>query len=156
MPSSLEEKIEKYLAFWNNSPVERPMVGFSLGGWFSFQSYGAIQKYRGAERLTLDMLSPERHFDDHDRIVAPSAFPYDVLHLHSSSLHLLDRFVDVEPQKCIEINKDRGDGECPACSLFSKWSSRGGRGSSSGESWIWRIWNRSGKGFLPAGFTFRS
>ncbi len=70
MGLSVEDKIKKYTSFWNNSPVERPMVGFSLGGWFSFQSYSAIQRYRGAERLTPDMLSPERHFDDYDRIVA--------------------------------------------------------------------------------------
>jgi len=71
MAPGLEEKIKRYKAFWSSSPVERPMVGFSLGGWFSFQSYSAIQKCRGTERLTLDMLSPERHFDDYDRIVAP-------------------------------------------------------------------------------------
>ena len=81
MSSSPEKKIKRYLAFWNNDPVERPMVGFSLGGWFSFQSYSAIQKYRGAERLTPDMLSPERHFDDYDRIVAPFAeIEDDVIH----------------------------------------------------------------------------
>jgi hypothetical protein len=44
---------------------------------------------------------------EEDRRIA-SAFPYDVIHLHSSSLHLLDRFVDIEPQKCLEINKDQG------------------------------------------------
>ena len=76
-----EAKIKKYLAFWNNDSVERPIMGFSLGGWFSFQSYSAIQKYRGAERLTPDMLSPERHFDDYDRIVAPFAeIEDDVIH----------------------------------------------------------------------------
>jgi hypothetical protein len=81
MPSSLEEKIKKYLAFWNNDPVERPIVGFSLGGWFSFQSYSAIQKYRGVERLSPDMLSPEIHFGDYDRIVAPFAeIEDDVIH----------------------------------------------------------------------------
>ena len=79
--AGIEEKLERYLAFWNNSPVERPMVGFSLGGWFSFQSYSAIQKYRGVERLTPDMLSPEKHFDDYDRIVAPfEEIEDDVIH----------------------------------------------------------------------------
>jgi len=73
MPSSTEDKIKRYLDFWNNSPVDRPMVGFSLGGWFSFQSYSAIQKYRGVERLMPDMLSPEIHFGDYDRIVVPFA-----------------------------------------------------------------------------------
>jgi len=71
MPLGAEEKIKKYLAFWNNDPVERPVVGFSLGGWFIFQSYSAIQDYRGEERLRPEMLSPEQYFDDYDRIIAP-------------------------------------------------------------------------------------
>jgi 5-methyltetrahydrofolate--homocysteine methyltransferase len=77
----IEEKLERYLAFWNNSPVERPIVGFSLGGWFSFQSYSAIQKHRGVERLTPEMLSPENHFADYDRIIAPfEEIEDDVIH----------------------------------------------------------------------------
>jgi hypothetical protein len=81
MGLSVEEKIKKYNSFWNNSPVERPMVGFSLGGWFSFQSYHAIQKYREAERLTPQMLSPEQYFADYDRIIAPFAeIEDDVIH----------------------------------------------------------------------------
>jgi hypothetical protein len=81
MGLSVEEKIKKYISFWNGYPVERPMVGFSLGGWFSFQSYSAIQKYRGVERLTPDMLSPEIHFGDYDRIVAPfEEIEDDVIH----------------------------------------------------------------------------
>ena len=81
MPSRPEDKIKRYLDFWARSPAERPMVGFSLGGWFSFQSYSAIQKYRGAERLTPDMLSPERYFDDYDRILVPfGEIEDDVIH----------------------------------------------------------------------------
>jgi len=81
MSLNLEEKIKKYLAFWNNDPVERPIVGFSLGGWFIFQSYSAIQEYRKAERLTPEMLSPERYFNDYDRIVAPfEEIEDDVIH----------------------------------------------------------------------------
>jgi len=78
---TIEDKIKKYLTFWNSSPVERPLVGFSLGGWFSFQSYNAIQKYRGVERLTPEMLSPENHLGDYDRIVAPfEEIEDDVIH----------------------------------------------------------------------------
>lgn len=81
MVANFEEKIERYLAFWNNTPVERPMVGFSLGGWFSFQSYSAIQEYRGQANLTPDLLSPEKYFDDYDRIVAPfREIDDDVIH----------------------------------------------------------------------------
>jgi 5-methyltetrahydrofolate--homocysteine methyltransferase len=81
MGLTVEDKIKKYISFWNGYPVERPMVGFSLGGWFSFQSYSAMQRYRGAERLTPDMLSPERHFDDYDRITDPfEEIEDDVIH----------------------------------------------------------------------------
>ncbi|HSR11788.1 MAG TPA: hypothetical protein VLS90_10120 [Thermodesulfobacteriota bacterium] len=81
MTPGIEDKIQKYLAFWENVEVERPLVGFSLGGWFSFQSYGEIQKYRGVPALTLDMLSPERHFADYDRIAAPfEEIDDDVVH----------------------------------------------------------------------------
>ena len=81
MALDIEEKIKRYLAFWNNSPMERPMVGFSLGGWFSFQSYSAIQKHRGQANLSPDMLSPEKYFDDYDRIVAPwPEIEDDVIH----------------------------------------------------------------------------
>jgi hypothetical protein len=81
MTSILEAKIKRYLSFWNNSRVERPMVGFSLGGWFFFQSYSAIQKYRGQANLSPDLLSPEKYFDDYDRIVAPfQEIEDDVIH----------------------------------------------------------------------------
>ncbi len=81
MAANLEEKIQRYLAFWNDFPVERPMVGFSLGGWFSFQSYSAIQRYRGQVNPAPDLLSPEKYFDDYDRIVAPfREIEDDVIH----------------------------------------------------------------------------
>jgi hypothetical protein len=49
-----------------------------------------------------------------------SSFPYSVIHLHSSSLFLLDRILDVEPLKCIQINKDVGGAEVPKMLPFLK------------------------------------
>jgi hypothetical protein len=43
-----------------------------------------------------------------DRRMA-EAFPYSAIHLHSSSLFLLDRILDVEALRCIQINKDVGN-----------------------------------------------
>ena len=43
-----------------------------------------------------------------DRRMA-EAFPYAAIHLHSSSLFLLDRILDVEALGCIQINKDVGN-----------------------------------------------
>jgi len=37
------------------------------------------------------------------------AFPYAAIHLHSSSLFLLDRILDVEALGCTQINKDVGN-----------------------------------------------
>jgi len=74
------------------------------------------------------LFSPDlyvKYLQEEDRRIA-SAFPYDVIHLHSSSLHLLDRFVDIEPQKCIEINKDQGGWGVPRMlPLFKMVQSRG-------------------------------
>ncbi len=67
---SIEEKIERYRAFWNNKPVERPIVGFSLGGFFPLNSYSAMQKLRDRGELLPDMLRPEDYLGDYDRIIA--------------------------------------------------------------------------------------
>ena len=48
-----------------------------------------------------------QHIQDEDERQA-SSFPYSVIHLHSSSLFLLDHILDVESLKCIQINKDVG------------------------------------------------
>jgi hypothetical protein len=44
----------------------------------------------------------------YDRRMA-DAFPYSAIHLHSSSLFLLDRILEVETLGCIQINKDVGN-----------------------------------------------
>lgn len=65
-----EDKIQRYRAFWNNEPVERPIVGFSLGGFFPLHSYSAMQKFRDRRELSPEMLQPEDFFGDYDRIIA--------------------------------------------------------------------------------------
>ena len=67
---SLQDKIKKYHDFWFGAKVERPLIGFSLGGWFPLQSYTAIHKFRGKGRLTPDQVQPEEFLPDYDRIVA--------------------------------------------------------------------------------------
>ncbi|HTU03209.1 MAG TPA: hypothetical protein VMG58_15370, partial [Candidatus Sulfotelmatobacter sp.] len=37
------------------------------------------------------------------------AFPVSAIHLHSSSLFLLERILDIEALRCIQINKDVGN-----------------------------------------------
>ena len=33
------EKIERYRDFWNRSPVDRPLVGFSFVGWYPLEYF---------------------------------------------------------------------------------------------------------------------
>lgn len=70
MPAPIKDKLTKYKAFWANSPVDRPLIGFSLGGWFPLQSYSTMQRFRGEGALTPDKLDPEEFFPDYDRIVS--------------------------------------------------------------------------------------
>jgi hypothetical protein len=70
MALGLHEKIKKYNSFWSAAEVERPVVGFSLGGWFPLQSYTAMHKLRGKGRLSPDQIRPEEFLPDYDRIVA--------------------------------------------------------------------------------------
>jgi len=66
----LEEKIKRYKAFWNRETVERPLIGFSLGGWFPLKSYRALEKLRGVTPLKPDMICPEDFFSDYDRLIS--------------------------------------------------------------------------------------
>jgi len=48
------------------------------------------------------------------------AFSFSAIHLHTSSLFLLDRILRVEPLTCIQINKDAGDVEVSEMLPFLK------------------------------------
>ena len=68
--STLQDKLRKYRAFWANAPMERPLIGFSLGGWFPLQSYTALGRFRGPKGIAADELVPEDYLADYDRLVA--------------------------------------------------------------------------------------
>ncbi len=69
-PSSLKEKTEAYRNFWARGPRERPLIGFSLGGWFPLKSYTALAKFRGGQGIAAEALHPEDFLADYDRLVA--------------------------------------------------------------------------------------
>jgi hypothetical protein len=69
IPSTLQDKLRRYRAFWANTPVERPLIGFSLGGWFPLQSYTALGRFRG-KGIAAEELLPEDYLADYDRLVA--------------------------------------------------------------------------------------
>ncbi len=69
-PQRLSDKIDRYLRLWNRTPVDRPLIGFSVGGWFPFQHYRAMHAFRGRAGLDPQDLRPEVFLDDYEGIVA--------------------------------------------------------------------------------------
>jgi hypothetical protein len=62
-------KIARYRAFWNRDDVRRPLVGFSLAGWFSLVEFDARQAWGEADHLTPQMVEPEAFLPDHLRLL---------------------------------------------------------------------------------------
>ena len=62
-------KIAGYRSFWKREAVRRPLVGFSLVGWFPLDEFAACRAWASAEYLTPDMIDPEAFLPDHVRIL---------------------------------------------------------------------------------------
>lgn len=62
-------KVERYRAFWDRAPVDRPLIGFSFKSWFPLQEYAASAAWQSAEYLTPDMVHPEAFLDDQERLL---------------------------------------------------------------------------------------
>ena len=69
-PRRLERKLVGYRRFWDRAPVERPLIGFSVGGWFPFQRFPAMQPFRGRTGLEPQDLRPEAFLADYEGIVS--------------------------------------------------------------------------------------
>jgi hypothetical protein len=70
MGLTLSEKLKKYRDFWSGSEVERPLIGFSLGGWFPLHHYTAMHKFRGKGRLAPNQIHAEDFLPDYEAVVA--------------------------------------------------------------------------------------
>jgi len=62
-------KIERYRAFWSRGDVDRPLVGFTMVGWFPFAEFTACKSWGSAKYLTPDMIDPAAFIEDHVRIM---------------------------------------------------------------------------------------
>jgi len=60
-------KIARYLAFWNRDAVARPLVGFTLVGWFPLNEFSARHAWGNADYLTPDMIAVGAFLPDHIR-----------------------------------------------------------------------------------------
>ncbi len=50
-------KIERYRAFWDRSPVARPLVGFSVKSWFPLQEFAASAAWQDTDLLAHEVHS---------------------------------------------------------------------------------------------------
>jgi hypothetical protein len=62
-------KIAGYRSFWKRESVRRPLVGFSLVGWFPLDEFAACASWGPAECLTPEMIDPEAFLSDHIRLL---------------------------------------------------------------------------------------
>jgi len=62
-------KLAGYRAFWDRSPVKRPLVGFSIKSWFPLQEFAASAAWQDLDVLTPDMIAPEAFLDDQERLL---------------------------------------------------------------------------------------
>ena len=52
-------KIERYQAFWGLADATRPLVGFTMRGWFPLEEYAATRAWPVNSHLTPEMVVPE-------------------------------------------------------------------------------------------------
>ena len=62
-------KLAGYRAFWERTPVKRPLVGFSVKSWFPLQEFSASAAWQDRDVLTPDMVQPEAFLDDQERLL---------------------------------------------------------------------------------------
>ena len=119
-------KIARYQAFWNRNSVLRPLVGFSLVGWFPMQEFQACRAWRSVGYVTPEAIEPQAFLDDHLRL-------WSLRHVEASMPH---------PLGMIEVSFDR------VGSAGLKGSIRLPQGLT-GE-FVWRGTKRALKGTLSA------
>lgn len=62
-------KTERYRAFWNRDPVDRPLVGFSFVGWYPLEYFSVAKSWRVDDHITPDMLQPQQWLDDYEGLL---------------------------------------------------------------------------------------
>jgi hypothetical protein len=62
-------KVDRYRAFWDRGETKRPMVGFTVRGWFPLRDYSAARAWPVNGCLTPDMVVPMSFLDDEERLL---------------------------------------------------------------------------------------
>jgi hypothetical protein len=78
-PKSVEEKIKGYQKFWNLAEVQKPLIGFDVGGFFPFQWFSALKEIKENVFLQPELLIVDKYLDDYTRLYKRSASVNDDL-----------------------------------------------------------------------------
>ena len=70
---SVEEKLEGYRKFWKLEDVDRPMIGFDVGGFFPFQWFSALGDIEETDSLQPEHLIVEKYLEDYTKLYARSS-----------------------------------------------------------------------------------
>ena len=62
-------KIDRYRAFWDRLPVDRPLVGCTRVGWFPLSAFAAAAEWQRKRYLEPADLDPSRLVADHVRMI---------------------------------------------------------------------------------------
>lgn len=62
-------KLDRYRAFWKRSTVSRPIIGFSMIGWFPLDAFSATRDWGDRRYLEPDMLVIPSVVEDHVRMI---------------------------------------------------------------------------------------
>jgi hypothetical protein len=63
------DKLLRYRDFWTREAVERPLVGFTLRGWFPVLDYAASRAWPVDSYLTPEMVQPQAFLEDEGRLL---------------------------------------------------------------------------------------
>ena len=63
------KKVDNYLKWWNRESVPRPMICFSMVGWFPLVEFSACQAWGDVRYVEPDMINPQNFLDDHIRLL---------------------------------------------------------------------------------------
>jgi len=78
-PKSVEEKIKGYQKFWNLAEVQKPLIGFDVGGFFPFQWFSALKEIKENILLQPELLIVDKYLDDYTKLYKRSASVHDDL-----------------------------------------------------------------------------
>jgi hypothetical protein len=68
----LEKKLSRYRDFWDNKPVNKPLIGFDVGGWFPFQRFSDLKVIADKSYFGPEALDPARCLPDYEILAQES------------------------------------------------------------------------------------